>query len=361
MEQQPDTQEKHKGFLSCFDTPVQLEQGQGKLSIEPLTYDGAISSNTALYDKHWPKDAVEANTMLNHFVEPSDELLYNRYSYVATHNSYTDNRYFKIVRQQDKSVLCQLMYGARGINFDTYNWGDPAIYTLVGPPDSTIALSHDAPGIIANIQKGTFKFQSLKLELRRIVEFMRTYQKAVVTLHLEDYADPTVTSDEIKSVMIDAKYNPLFWPADLPSDGKWPTLGWMREHNKRLVIFAQNSRNTETTFHKWTYFVENKYGTVDDEELCQLRSDGVRSQSAPLVSFNNFTGAIISPTICESKPQCEYNRAVKCISHCQDLKFANSRLFNAYFVDRLIDCCDELYEEGDKTIFEYVNELNAVI
>ncbi|HLJ31304.1 MAG TPA: hypothetical protein VKU36_02605 [Candidatus Babeliales bacterium] len=316
----------------------------------------AIPTNSN--DHYWSADANKANSITNHFVEPDDSINYTNYRYVGAHNAYSYTpHFFLIAYQQDQTILSQLSYGVRGLMLDTYPWTLTAPNTLVGPTSSTIALSHDTPGsALAAIQKGTTIYQSLQFELRRVVEFLKANPKAVITIILEDYADWLQTAVEIKDVMIEAQYNPLFTFADLVNN-QWPTLGWMRQHNKRLVIFTQRAPHTDVTFSEFLYTAENQYDTVNATALCQPRAES--HVNGPLVVFNSFEGTGITPPLVLTSYQASYNTAKSLTTNCQTQHFAGGRTFNGYWIDRVIDSCDLLYGLNQKTIFEYVNQLNA--
>lgn len=309
-----------------------------------------------LNDKYWSEDAQQANANINHFVEPGDGVNYIDYRYVGTHNAFTDPHFFKIARQQDQPILGQLSYGVRGLMIDTYDWNQGWPFSLIGMKNAKICLSHEAPGFIALVQKGTNEYQSFKYELYRVVEFMRANPQAVITIIIENYADRLITIKEIKDTMAIAQYDVLLKPSDLIAN-QWPTLGWMRSNNKRLVIFTQRGGNSEVTFSEFSYMIENQYDTTDEVTLCTQRAEsrGV----GPLVAFNNFKSiGITSPVLMTIVPV-QYDTAKRVTTNCQARHFANDRLFNGYWADRVIDSCNSIYQGKQKTIFEYVNELNA--
>lgn len=308
-----------------------------------------------LNDSNWNEDAKQANSNTNHFTEPSDDIKYSDYRYVGAHNAHVYPRFFKVVRQQDQTILGHLTYGVRGFMLDTYAWNLGWPSSLVGPKDSKVCLSHPKPGVIAFTQKGNTTYQSLKYELRRIVEFMKVNPKAVITIIYENYSDNPGLAQEIKDVMAKAHYDPLFKVSDLT--GEWPTLGWMRSNNKRLIMFTQTGANTDVTFSQFNYMVENRYSTTDENELCNLRRESKNDKS--LVAFNNFSGLAVTIPTYTTRDRVVYDTVKRITTNCQAKKFANGRLFNGYWADRIVDSCNDLYGNKHKTIFEYVNDLNA--
>lgn len=220
-------------------------------------------------DPFWQADLTEAQANADHFQEPLDAVEYADYRYVGTHNAFAYERFFQIVRQQDQSIISQLHFGVRGLMLDTYDWVPPSNEAEKrGPGD--VVLSHPDLGFTSRAQKGHASYQTLKYELRRVVEFMKVHPKAVITVILEDYANATTTANEIKSVITDAGLasdDLIFRPSDLNA-GAFRTLGWMRQNNRRLVIFTQYAANTDVTFQQFDYCYENKYGTSDENDLC---------------------------------------------------------------------------------------------
>lgn len=352
------------GCFCCANTePIHTISTDAKMNLLPLM----VANNEYWHDTRWHDDAGRANNMECLMEEAPDALNYTDYRFICSHNSYTDPIFFKFIRQQDVTIIEQLMFGIRGINLDVYPWA-PGVgpYELVGPDDAALALSHGAPGFVANVQKGTLKYQSLKYELRRIVEFMRANPETIVTLTFEDYAPKLTMVNEIKNVIARTNYDCIFGPGDLRDFNNgtrddivynmWPTLGWMRKHNKRLIIFFQNYANSDITFGRWMYYTENQYGTVDPTAICALR--GESHDDAPLVAFSNQKGTILSPSLCDTIPPNSYNTALQTTTHCSTLGFAGGRLFNVYGADRIVDSCRALRNMGEKTVFDYVNELN---
>ncbi len=174
------------------------------------------------------------------------------------------------------------------------------------------------------------------------------------TIIFENYADNATLVKEIKEVMAEAQYDPLFKPSNLGA--QWPTLGWMRANNKRLVIFTQRNIASDVTFHEFTYMAENMYGTINETELCKPRPES--RVTGPLVAFNNFKGYGITVPAIVTSIQVHYDTVKRVTTNCQARGFAGGRRFNGYWADRVISSCNLLYLTKQKTVFEYVNELN---
>jgi hypothetical protein len=317
-------------------------------------------------DPYWQEDLAEAQGNVNNFEEPDDSMSYSDYRYVGAHNAHVYHRLFETVRQQDQTTIGHLTFGVRGLMWDTYDWNDnlkPAVRLGTGD----VILSHETPGsFLPNVQKLHNWYQTLKYELRRVVEFMKENEKAVVTIILEDRADKEQTAAEIKEVMAEAELSDglIFRPEDKKNFGKsFPTLGWMRSNNRRLVIFTQHAANTDVTFNEFKYCYENGYGTSDERVICAERPESKRIKAArSLVVFNHFPGpdqgSGVTPTVDMQKWRVTYATAKEIIYKAQAVGFAKSRLPNGYWADRVVDCVNQLKSDGTLTIFDYVNKLN---
>ena len=315
-------------------------------------------------DPFWNEDAQEANNNKNHFVEPADTVNYADYRYVGAHNAHVYHRFFQTVRQQDQTTLGMLTYGIRGLMWDTYNFDLSAPAGIRGPEGAKICLSHGVPGAIAFGQKGHNSYQSLAYDFRRLIEYMKVNTRAVITLILENYADMAQSVKEMRDVLQAANYDPVLKPSDWKSanntNQEWPTLGWTRSNNKRLVIFTQFGGNSSLTWRQFNYCIENAYSTTDETKLCAQREESakVNALDRKLIVFNNFKGIAVTQATRDTKDQVYYDTVKRIITNCQTKGFANKRIFNGYWADRIIDSCNDLYGSKQKTIFEYVNELN---
>lgn len=315
-------------------------------------------------DPFYADELQETLSIRSKFNEAPDSLNYANYHYLGTHNAHVYYRFWEVVNQQDRHVIWQLAQGARGLMFDTYNWNN------LGWPNARrgsgeVVLSHTEPGgFIARIQKGHSSYQTLKWELRRVVEWMKTHPSAVITIILEDYANASTTAKEIQEVMVEARYNPLLtindWPINPSGAYEWPTLGWMRKNNKRLVIFTQRAGTTSCTWNQYSYCAENQYSTTDENELWKERAESARGASLPrkLVVFNNFSGIAVTQSANFIKDLVSYSTARRLAINCRQKGFAKGRIFNGYFVDRIVDTTNILAEQRVASAFDYVNQLN---
>jgi hypothetical protein len=192
---------------------------------------------------------------------------------------------------------------------------------------------------------------------------MRYAPKAIVTICIEDRANLAQTVAEIKATAAAANYDPILKPTDWfvnDTQQDWPTLGWMRKNNKRLVIFTQRGGNSSHTWQQYRYCIENQYSTLDPNELYNERAESARNAYLPRnnVIFNHFNDIVVTQSTQFTKEQVRYDNVRDLIKFCQSKRFANGKVFNGYYIDRVVDSCNDLEEDQIKTIFDYVNELN---
>ena len=308
-------------------------------------------------------DCAPLTNTSNHFIEPDDAINYADYHYVGAHNAHVYPPFFALCYQQDQPTANQLNYGIRGIMWDTYDFTPGYFSTICGPESATICLSHKKPGLIALMQKGNVRYQSLHYELMNVLEFMKKSPNAIITIILEDYGNNNHTINEIKKTVKTADYNPLLTPLNWqPDNQQWPTLGWMRTNNKRLIIFTQNNKTTDITWNHYSHCIENNYGITRGNRLCIQRTESStnnNNKNRMLIIFNNFKKFPLTYPIISTKKPVMYETAQHLTSACAN-KFIQARSFNGYFANRIINSCNYLYSKNIATIFEYVNELNAL-
>ena len=108
--------------------------------------------------------------------------------------------------------------------------------------------------------------------LQMLKTWLDTHPKEIVTLDLENYANAERTYKDIQSVPGLEKY--ILTPSDydpIKHGGKWPTLQWLQNRNKRLIIFDAKY-GTPYAFHTNTYLIRNMYGNLYNlDKVCTLR------------------------------------------------------------------------------------------
>lgn len=209
--------------------------------------------------------------------EGSDDMAYDGAHYLMAHNAHSSLKYgYKIDPQQDLTITDLLKYGIRGFNMDTYLDG------------KEIVLMHGGKTWNPVLKLGG-KPDKFKDRLAEIIEFMKDNPKVVVTLFFEDY----VKKEAAKFDEIIKQYEQfIFTPQDYQEKKfQWPTLGWMRSTNKRLVIFKDTRDESKYIFgNEWNYHIENMFSETEIKGVTKERGSSHSRYQIPrnLYVFNFF-------------------------------------------------------------------------
>jgi hypothetical protein len=212
------------------------------------------------------------------FPEPSriaplpDEVRYDEACFLCSHNSYSavENGWFPY-RQQLYGEAKQLDLGVRAFMFDTWNdtgrivlsHGNPAVQKWIRPIPAS--RGEVLPGFISRL------------------DFLRAWLQAhpaeVVTLILEDNVHDSVLFDE--TIRLAGLQQMVLSAAVLEEYRKnaetdrWPSLGWMRGTNRRLVILSDWS-DGNWLLPEWKHAIENQHGTLNVSKAARERSESAR-------------------------------------------------------------------------------------
>ncbi len=182
---------------------------------------------------------------------------YNEACFLTAHNAYASAAHGYQYAQQRLSISEQLALGVRGFMLDT---------RMV---NNTVHLCHKNAFITRLISRGKepMKLHSVLITLRKFLENNPT---EVISLFLETYVNQpgTVVDDPFIKAGLE---NYILTPEN-PQNNEWPTLNWMRERNKRLVIFNTKSQ-TDHCFNAWQHVVENQWGTLHPVRACRERPE----------------------------------------------------------------------------------------
>jgi hypothetical protein len=317
------------------------------------------------YDDRYEQDLHQANNNKNFFNEPDDALNYAQYHYVGAHAAEKYKRFFPEYALQDQPIPGLLATGVRGLMISIYDWS--LSWSSIIREGISIVCSHPTKESEVFRKNGKPLYQTLHYEMNRIFNFLKSHPQAIITILFDDFADTAKMSRDIKSIITKNNYDPILKPSDWPAaeqKGEWPTLGWMRSNNKRLVMFTQTyEQNTDVTWPVKNYWWENVYGTVDEKLICVDEKESLlegRKSTRHLVSFGCYGSVSISPGARDSNYCFDYSVAKQLTVGCQRIKFARGKLFNAYWADHIINAVNNLVRANKKTVFDYVNELNVI-
>jgi len=317
------------------------------------------------YDEWYDEDLKQANADKDFFKEPEDALNYTQYHYVGAHAAEKYPRFFTEYMLQEQTILGMLATGVRGLMLSVYDWA--LNWSSIIMQDVSVVCSNPTKESTILGKNGKPLYQTLYYEMNRIFNFLKSHPKAVITIVFDDNVEIPKMMRDLKGIIDKNKYDPFLKPsnwAQAREKGEWPTLGWMRSHNKRLVLFTQNhDDHTEFTWPMGQYFWENNYGSIDPYVTCSEEKDSLLEPSKKnrsLVSFGCYGSIAGSPAARNSRRCFEYDFVKQLVLSCQRRRFARGKLFNAYWADHVIAAANDLVKNSKKTVFDYVNELNAV-
>jgi hypothetical protein len=318
------------------------------------------------YDDWYEDDLKQAHANKNYFKEPADELNYAEYRYIGAHGAERYPRFFSQYALQEQPIPGLLATGVRGLMITLYPWAKNWSFPV--REGRSIVCSRPVLETTTFTKSRKPLYQTLHYEMNRIFNFLKSNPQAVVTVLFDDQCDLSQVMQDLAAIVAKNNYNPILKPSDWTAaqqKGEWPTLGWMRKNNKRLVMFTEVYKShTDFTWPVDMYFWQNNYGSVDQNVVCveaKASRLAAEKQRRRLVNFRCF-GTPAAITAARDSMRClEYGTVKQMTTDCQKRKFAQGRFFNGYWVDYVIAGTKGLVDEKKKTGFDYVNELNAAV
>jgi len=130
--------------------------------------------------------------------------------------------------------------------------------------------------IIDSVKSGkfTFKLKKLSEAVAEVKSFLDDHPKEIITIFLENYVDD---KNKLENAFSSVR-NMILTPPILDKYRKdhpgvsWPTIGWMQDNNKRIVILDSDSQ-TLLGFYDRDVLVESGYSTITPTNVCHVRHD----------------------------------------------------------------------------------------
>lgn len=219
------------------------------------------------------------------WITPDNRLRYDQTCFLTAHSAYDNPKEgFKISYQQEMSVPGQLDSGARGLMLGTHYYRDN-VYLCHGPCAGVQSLSQKTVG---ETIKGAFgvpgEYFLFKDTMTNIKKWLDNHPKEIVTVFLQNYAPTKKIKEVLNSIpgmssMLLTRHD---WnPAD--HDGYWPTLQWLQQRNKRLIMFDSKETDEATgIYYQWFYIVENQYSQISIDKAARQRDSSKESPDAAL-------------------------------------------------------------------------------
>jgi hypothetical protein len=216
---------------------------------------------------------------LSSWQQPDPRLKYHQVTFLTSHNSYAAKKHGFFYAQQYWTIQEQLEHGTRGLMLDTY----------YNSTKTDVVLCHKSLFINRFLKKGRPPM-TLKESLLTIKTFLENNPTEIITIFLENYVDnghlldSAIRSSDIEHFIL----KPHQW--DPCERAGWPTLRWMQQHNKRLLIF-NSIEKTELTFNEWEHVIENQYGALITKQACaeRIESQKWRRNQRHLYLVNYFS------------------------------------------------------------------------
>ena len=200
---------------------------------------------------------------------------YDQSCFIVAHNAFAniDNGWY--YAQQTHSITKQLDMGARGLELDIYlkmiNGAQQIVYDHAGINDWQVYFGG--------------QWMLLKDSLGEIKDWLDRNNKEVVTIIFEQGPGLGNPNTLLTQAFTESLIAPYVFYANQTNTGStgstwnvgtqgWPTLQWMVDNGKRLVVFSQSRPSSVTGFPRlWDYAVENQYGTPSLLSGCEKRSE----------------------------------------------------------------------------------------
>ena len=204
--------------------------------------------------------------------------------FLTAHNAFANPADGWAYCQQGLSLARQLEYGVRALMLDAWDC------TISGERDAYLA--HSADWVQEHLPSpcATFKVfldpgqepQTLASAFATIADFLTDPRNRdqVVTAFLESHlGDPPLVAAalaEVSSLVFYAdrinEGSPTNW--NVATDG-WPTLQWMVNNDKRLVIFSENKDDAPALPYIYDWVVETVYGNASLAPACVPRPESL--------------------------------------------------------------------------------------
>ncbi|MBA3751860.1 hypothetical protein H0X06_03635 [Candidatus Dependentiae bacterium] len=202
---------------------------------------------------------------------------YNELCFLTSHNSYAAKNHGYLYAQQKYTLEEQLKKGVRGFMLDTH------LDSL-----QNVILCHRSEAVTRMIRRGKAPLL-LHDELKVFCDFLANNPTEIVTFFLENYVSAASLLDNAFKLSGIGDYilTPHDW--DPEKEQGWPTVAWMQQKNKRLVIFNSIGR-TDLAFNQWHHVAENQWGTTYSRRACKERRESFlcRSRTRYLYIVNYF-------------------------------------------------------------------------
>ena len=228
---------------------------------------------------------IDASDVFNTFEEPDGTLRLDEAMFLGAHNAYAHPPIYNFFYQHEEDIPTQFKFGIRGFTFDVYEC------------DKSLKLAHGGcSGNTALALTGSQNpdFLDLKNTLQQFNTLLDNAPKSIIILYIKEHnTSMGATINTVKKIP-DLQEKTLFfddWSLE-KNNGQWPTLQWMRDNNKRCIIF--NNRPIGGSWRLWPDVKENTFNhkIKNDPKLFDHRDESARVTRERSLYFFNYTNFI---------------------------------------------------------------------
>lgn len=196
---------------------------------------------------------------------PDPRLRIDQVHYLGSHNAFLNKHAGWLYAQQKLSVMDQVARGVRVIEID------------IGQDGKHLSICHGScHGVHKLIKKGHLK--SFKQGIENIAEWLKHHPNEIIIVALDNKRDKTIPVDQVDKELTSLSHvapmilKPSDWKPE-EHNGDWPTLQWMRDHKKQMIIFnAAQGTSPIYTYYQWRYVAGTTPGTTDPQATASLRN-----------------------------------------------------------------------------------------
>jgi len=353
-------------FADCQDIRAVVVNNSGRLSIKdnntPLAdvwsdlqdakdivldwgnSEGVISSNDDMNVK--PDDVP-----INRFNEPDGSLRLDQAMFLGAHNAYAHPPVYSHYYQQELSIETQFDYGVRAFEFDTEEHnGRPHLCHRRCRGDDVIKKQ------MVNAMTGTDTpaVRPLAEALEVLNKKLDDNPDAIVILQFEDRANSDILDSEISKVS-------GFSDKVLYPQAEWPTIQWLRDNNKRVIMFSNSSYpNPAYRLYEDAKEIQTSQDmSMDDDTFYQEKMASAVEQDNNDRSFFFFKyfGAV-TPKFQEATDIYTGKHTARVINNMTQKGVKD--VPTVYFVDRA-EAVASLDKNNKQSLMDYINKHNKLI
>lgn len=210
---------------------------------------------------------------------PDPRLRIDQIHFLGSHNAFLNKEDGWTYAQQKWSVPKQLDHGVRFLEMD------------LGKDNNHLAICHGQCAGKYKLAKGASTFigldgyVSFKDAFKNITAWLLKpeHKKEIVIIALDIGREKTLKPNDVDDELSTLKdvnsmiLTPSEWNPD-EHDGDWPTLQWMRNHKKQIIILnGQKDNSPKYTYYQWRYVGGTPPGNTEPAKSARMRRQSLEA------------------------------------------------------------------------------------